>query len=78
MLEDAMKLPTNEPITFKFCPMSNYGYQTHCENLDCVGQLEIGKVSYLLNNPRTIHNIRVINCFKGPLYAYDWLPPAFA
>ena len=31
--------------------MSYYGDQTHCENLDCVGQLEIGQASYLLNHP---------------------------
>ena len=32
--------------------MSNYDDQTHCENLDCVGQLEIDKAGYLLNHPR--------------------------
>ena len=32
--------------------MSYYGDQTLCENPDCVGQLEIGQASYLLNHPR--------------------------
>ena len=32
--------------------MSEYGDQTHCENLDCVSQLEIGQASFLLNRPR--------------------------
>ena len=31
--------------------MSKYGDQTHCENLDCVSQLEIGQAGYLLNHP---------------------------
>ena len=33
---------------FKFCTYD----QTHGENLDCVSQLEIGQVGYLLNDPR--------------------------
>ena len=33
--------------------MSKYGDQTHCENLDCVSQSEIGQAGYLLNPPRT-------------------------
>ena len=32
--------------------MSKYGEQTHWENLDCVGQLEIGQESYYVNHPR--------------------------
>ena len=43
----------------KFCTyrMSRYGDQTNCENLDCVGQLEIGQVGYLLNHPH-IHTYK--------------------
>ena len=32
--------------------MSKYDDQTHCENRDCVGQLEIGQAGHLLNHPR--------------------------
>ena len=32
--------------------MSKYGDQMHCENPDCVSQLEIGQAGYLLNHPR--------------------------
>ena len=32
--------------------MSKYGDHTHCENFDCVGQLEIGQAGYLLNHRR--------------------------
>ena len=32
--------------------MSNYGDQTHSENLDSVGQLEIGQAGNFLNHPR--------------------------
>ena len=31
--------------------MSKYGDQTHCENLDCVGQLKVGQAGYLLKHP---------------------------
>ena len=34
--------------------MSKYGDQTHYENLDCVGQLEIVQAGYLLNHPYTM------------------------
>ena len=34
--------------------MSKYGDQTHCENLDWVGQLKIGQAGYLLNHLRTL------------------------
>ena len=33
--------------------MSKYDDQTHCENLDCVDQLEISQAGYQLNNPHT-------------------------
>ena len=36
--------------------MSTYGDQTHCKNLDCVSQLEIGLAGYLLNQPRRKRN----------------------
>ena len=32
--------------------MYNYGDQTHCESLDCIGQLEIGQAGYLLTHTR--------------------------
>ena len=32
--------------------MSTYGDQTHCENLDCIGRLEISQTGYLLTHPR--------------------------
>ena len=35
--------------------MSKYGDQTYCENLDCVGQLQIGQAGYLLNHPCTLN-----------------------
>ena len=38
---------------FRFVHMSKYGDQTHCKNIDCVGQLELGQAGYLLNHPRT-------------------------
>ena len=34
--------------------MSEHGDQTHCENLDCVGQLEIAQAGYLLKHPRSL------------------------
>ena len=37
---------------FNFLGMYKYDDQTHCENLDCVGQSEIGQAGYLLNHPR--------------------------
>ena len=33
---------------------SYYGDQTHCKNLDCVDQLEIGQAGYLLILPRIV------------------------
>ena len=45
---------------FKFCTyMSKYGDQTHCENLDYVGQLEIYHAGYLLNHPHSMHTYKV-------------------
>ena len=38
-------------MMFKFC---TYGDQARFENLDCVDQLELGQVGYLLNHPRSI------------------------
>ena len=37
--------------------MSDYGDQIHCENLDCVGQLEICQVGYLLTHPHIVYDI---------------------
>ena len=37
-----------------FVYMSKNGDQTHCKNLDCVGQLEIGQDGYLLNHHRHV------------------------
>ena len=37
-------------MVLKLCTYINkYGDRTHCENLDCVRQLEIGQAGYLLN-----------------------------
>ena len=50
------RLNTNETIMLNLhlVNMSKYGDQTYCENLDCVGQLEIGQAGYLSNHPRNI------------------------
>ena len=40
--------------------MSYNGDETHCVNLDCIGQLEIGQADYLLNHPRKHENINQI------------------
>ena len=36
--------------------MSKYGDQTHCDNFDCVGQVEVGQAGYLVNHPRTLEH----------------------
>ena len=38
-------------LNFVICVLC-YGDQTHCENLDCVSQLEIGQADYLLTRHR--------------------------
>ena len=54
MLEDAILFKLMKELCSIFLHVSKYGDQTHCENLDCVGQLEIGQAGYLLNHPRKI------------------------
>ena len=34
--------------------LSKFDEQLNCENLDCVGRVEIGQAGYLLNHPRTL------------------------
>ena len=55
MLEDTM----NYQLMNQYCLNFEYGDQTHCEKLYCVGQLERGLAGYLLNHPHKHENINL-------------------
>ena len=51
-LQRGPNLPLKAHSSFVY--MSKNGDQSHCKNLDCVGQLEIGQDGNLLNHPRHV------------------------
>ena len=57
MLEGTIHHRLRNQYCLDFVHMSYYGDQTHCENHDCVGQLEIDQTGYLLTHPRTYVSI---------------------
>ena len=45
--------------------LSKYADHTHCENLNCVGGLEIGQAGYLLNHARTCTKAKQVVEYLG-------------
>ena len=51
MLEVTINYQLTNTSCLNFVKESQYGDQTNCENLDCIGQLKIGQAGNLLKHP---------------------------